>query len=91
MFFMKSSKKYRPVFSQNLVKLRKERGLSQSDLAKLCGLTQRMIAYYENEAVKPPIDKIEAIAKVLKVGINKLLGTTEDTTIQKEFAQIVEW
>ena len=34
-----------------------------------------MIAYYETEAVKPPIDKIEIIAKALNVGINDLLET----------------
>ena len=44
--------------------------------------------YYENEAVKPPIDKIEVIAKALNVGINELLGTSQETAIQKEFTQI---
>ena len=85
---MKTDKKHRPVFSQNLVKYRKEQGLSQQELADLTGLTQRMIVYYENEAVKPPIDKIEALAKALHVEINELLGTGKETEIQKEFTQI---
>ena len=87
MFFMKNNKS-KPVFSQNLIKLRKERGMSQSDLAKLCGVTQRMITYYENQAVRPPIDKIEAIAKALNVKIDDLLGMNKETNIQKEFINI---
>ena len=47
-----------------------------------------MIAYYETEAVKPPIDKIEIIAKALNVGINDLLETKEPTKIQSMFAQL---
>jgi transcriptional regulator with XRE-family HTH domain len=85
---MKSEQKHRSVFGQNLIKFRKERGLSQQDLANRTGLSQRMIVYYENEAVRPPIDKIEVIAKALNVEINGLLGTSAETEIQKEFIQI---
>ena len=88
MYFMKLEKNHRPVFSQNLVKFRKEKGLSQQDLADLTGLSQRMIVYYENEAVNPPIDKIGILAKFLNVEINDLLGINKDTEIQKEFVQI---
>jgi transcriptional regulator with XRE-family HTH domain len=86
--FMKIEKKHRPIFSRNLIKYRKERGLSQQELANITGLSQRMIVYYENEAVKPPIDKIEILAKALYVKINDLLGTSEESNIQKEFTQI---
>ena len=83
------NKKHKTIFSQNLIRLRKERGLSQQDLANLSGLTQRMIVYYENEAVKPPIDKIEIIAKVLKININDLLSTSDEPLdIQNELSQI---
>ena len=67
----------RPTFSKNLIRLRRERKLTQGDLAKLTGLSPRMIAYYETEAVKPPIDKIGIIAKVLNVNIDELLGLHE--------------
>ncbi|HPL18765.1 MAG TPA: helix-turn-helix transcriptional regulator [Spirochaetota bacterium] len=78
----------RPTFSKNLIRLRKERKLSQADLAQLTGLSPRMIAYYETEAVKPPIDKIGLIAKALKVKIEELLDFNEPTAIQKEFVNI---
>lgn len=85
---MKVGKKHLPLFGQNLVKFRKEKGFSQKDLADLSGLSQRMIVYYENEAVKPPIDKIGLLAKALHVEINDLLGISKDTEIQREFVQI---
>ena len=85
---MKSEKKHRSVFSKNLVRFRKERGFSQQDLANRTGLSQRMIVYYENEAVKPPIDKIEILAKELHINISDLIGTSEETDIQKELTQI---
>ena len=83
-------KKYgnRPLFSKNLVKFRKERGLSQEDLAKLTGLTKRMIAYYEIQAVNPPIDKIEALAKALNITISDLIGIQEATDVQDEFLKV---
>ena len=61
------------VFAQNLVRFRKQRGLSQGDLAELAGLTRRMIGHYETEAVEPPIGKIEAIAKALGIKPPQLL------------------
>jgi transcriptional regulator with XRE-family HTH domain len=67
-FFMKNFNS-RPTFSKNLIRLRKERRLSQSELAKLTNISKRMITYYETKAVKPPIDKIESIAKALNVSI----------------------
>jgi len=78
----------RPSFGQNILRIRKARKLTQGDLSKLTGLSVRMIAYYELEAVKPPIDKIEIIAKSLNVGINELLGTYESTPSQGDFTNI---
>jgi hypothetical protein len=44
-----------------------------------------MIAYYETEAVKPPIDKVDIIAKVLNVSINDFVGVQEEVTnVQKD-------
>jgi transcriptional regulator with XRE-family HTH domain len=75
-------------FSKNLIKFRKERKLTQDELAKLSGLTRRMIGYYEKEASKPPIDNIEAIAKALNITINDLLEKKDSTEIQNEFTDI---
>ena len=88
MILIMKKKQQKSSFSENLIRLRKEKGLSQRKLAVLSGLTQRMIGYYENEATKPPIDNIEAIAKALNVSISDLLGTNEITQLQNEFSQL---
>ena len=80
--------KKKSVFSQNLIKLRKQKGLSQTKLAELSGLTQRVITHYENNSSNPPIENIEAIAKVLGVSINKLLGSNDDKQKQHFFSQL---
>jgi transcriptional regulator with XRE-family HTH domain len=78
----------RPTFSKNLIRFRKERKLTQGELAELVGLSKRMIAYYETKAVKPPVDKIGVIAKILRVSVDELLGLHEPTAIQNELINI---
>ena len=67
-------------FSQNLARIRKQRGLSQADLAERAGLSRRMINHYETQAVQPPIDKIEAIAEALGIKPSQLLDPSPKTT-----------
>lgn len=61
------------IFKKNLVRLRKERGLSQRALAAKIGVTQRLITYYEKEAPNIPLTKIQEIAEALEVSIVELL------------------
>ena len=60
-------------FAKNLIAIRKSKGLSQRDLAKLTGISNRMIAYYETNSVIPPIDKLGKLSKALEVSISELL------------------
>ena len=59
-------------FMKNLKRFRRLRGLSQGDLAKKSGLTLRIVSYYENHAVSPPIDKIEVLAKTQNTNTYRL-------------------
>lgn len=61
------------IFSQNFRRLRKKKGLTQYDLADATGFSQRMIAHYETHAVQLSLDKLEKIAKVLRVKPAELL------------------
>ena len=67
-------------FSDNLVRIRKIKGISSKELASLTGISQRMITYYEKHTLNPPIEKIEIIAKALSVNASELLGTNEKQT-----------
>ena len=61
-------------FGQRLVALRKARGLTQVQLARLAGTTQRAVSYYENEAGFPPAPAVIQLARALRVTTDELLG-----------------
>jgi transcriptional regulator with XRE-family HTH domain len=62
-----------PTFKKNLVALRKKRGLSQRELARKMGATQRIVAYYEKEAANIPLTKLQDLARALDVTVVELL------------------
>lgn len=61
-------------FAERLIALRKARGLTQTQLAKLIGSSQRAICYYETEAKFPPAPVLALLAQSLKVTTDELLG-----------------
>lgn len=61
-------------FGRRLVELRKQRGLTQVQLAEAICSTQRAISYYENEAGYPPVPAIASLAKALNVSADELIG-----------------
>ena len=61
-------------FGKRLKEMRQARGLTQIELAKIVGGTQKMITHYENRVKFPPVDMIPKLAKALKVSTDELLG-----------------
>ncbi|MDU5071110.1 helix-turn-helix transcriptional regulator [Finegoldia magna] len=55
-----------------LIRLRKEKGLNQSDLGKLIGKNQRTISKYEIEESELPVSVAKRIAEVFDVDWWKL-------------------
>ncbi|MCK4818352.1 helix-turn-helix transcriptional regulator, partial [bacterium] len=70
---------YSNKFSENLARIRREKGISQKDLADRSGISSRMIAHYEKHVSHPALEKIERIAETLNVSIAELLGFTSIT------------
>jgi len=64
----------RSQFGENLLRLRRVRGISQKTLAKKAGLTQRIIAYYELEKKIDFVSKIERISKALNIPASSLFS-----------------
>ena len=71
---MPRRKKEDASFGPRLTAIRKARGLTQVELAKAAGSTQRAISYYENDDGIPPASVVIALAKALKVSADVLLG-----------------
>jgi transcriptional regulator with XRE-family HTH domain len=65
------------IFSTNLIRLRKLKGLSQRKLADKTGLTQRIINSYENNPEYIPLEKINILADALDVPITFLFETNK--------------
>jgi len=61
-------------FGKRLVAIRRLRGMTQVDLAKAAGTTQRAISYYENDVGHPPAAALVALARALRVTADELLG-----------------
>jgi len=61
-------------FGQRMARLRKDAGFTQRDLAAQLGISQRMVAYYEAQAEHPPTHIIPALAELLGVSADDLLG-----------------
>ena len=71
---MKNNNTIHP-FGRNLRKLRRQKGYTQTELAKLAGVTLRVIEHYENHAKRPTIEKAKKIAAALGISDEELLGT----------------
>lgn len=63
-------------FPENLKRLRKQNGLSQTELAEKCGVTQQAIDRYERDLMKPNI--------LVGVYIAHALGTTVEELVQRK-------
>ena len=63
----------RKIFAQNLRYLRKERGLSQEQLALRADIDRTYVSALERQVYSASLDTIEQLAKVLKVELARLL------------------
>jgi PAS domain S-box-containing protein len=71
-------------FSSRLKKLRKEKNLSQADLAERLGYARTTIANYEQELRLPPLNTLFDIADFFEVSLDYLFGRTEIRSVFKD-------
>lgn len=63
--------------ANRLVKLRKEKGLSQEDLAEALGLSRQAVSKWERAEASPDTDNLICLAKLYNVSLDELLSTDE--------------
>lgn len=66
---------------------RKEKNLTQGELAELIGVSAQAISKWETDAGMPDISQIVPLARVLDISTDRLLGMT-DSNFEKEASQI---
>lgn len=64
-------------FSENLKRIRKEKGMSQRDLAKRINVSQVIICAWEGNLKYPLLDKVYDVANALDTDITELLKEPE--------------
>ena len=72
-----------PLFGQRLAAVRRNKGLTQAELAARMKTTQKMVEYYERRAPNPALEVIERAAEALEVSVAELLGSQPHTTRAK--------
>lgn len=61
-------------FGKRLARLRKERGLSQTELSEKIGISQSTLTDYERDILRLHDSLIVKLSKILKVSSDELLG-----------------
>ena len=64
--------------------IRKEKGIKQKELAEKIGVDVSVLSRYENGGITPSRDRLQKIAEVLEVTIDKLLYGSNSFIINKD-------
>lgn len=75
---------------QRLARLRKDRGLTQVELAERVGLAQPNISDYERDVLRLHSDLIVKLAEVLKVSTDELLGRKPPSTASVRSRRLIK-
>ena len=76
------------LFAETLKKLRKEKGISQIQLAKLMFVNNATISKWESGSRLPDASMITRLAKVLEVDVNTLLSTTVESNVSPNIIMV---
>lgn len=78
------------MFPQRLRALRKEKGLTQQNMAEFLGLTRQGYAKYENNQSEPDNETLQKLADYFDVSIDYLLGRTDKSENTKPYYALTE-
>ena len=62
------------MFGNRIIELRKEQGITQSELAKKIGISRSALSLYEIEKREPDIDTLNRLASYFNVWVDYLSG-----------------
>lgn len=82
------------MFTENLKKIRKDKGYTQEILAEKLNVVRQTVSKWEKGLSLPDVDMLSKIANVLETDVNILLDgqitTTDQSEIVKQLAKINE-
>lgn len=65
-------------FSDRLISIRRQRGVTQRQLAESIGVSEIAVQNYENQRRKPAFDVLIALADYFDVSLDYLVGRSDD-------------
>ena len=71
-------------FAKNIKNLRKELGMTQTQLANKIFVNKSMVSAYEKGTRLPSLDSLISLSKTLNVSIDYLLGIQKDNNNDRE-------
>jgi transcriptional regulator with XRE-family HTH domain len=74
-------------FGARIIEIRKEKGMSQDQLAKALGATPTTVGRYERDEVKPSIEMAVKIAEALDVSLDYLTGRSKNDLKDKKMLE----
>ena len=63
---------------QNIAKLRKEKSITQEELAEICGVSPQAVSKWEDDQTCPDISLLPKLAKILGVSVDELLSDKQE-------------
>lgn len=77
----------KPIFADNLYRIRKERKLTQAELAEQAKVSTTIISDYENARKSPSIGYALSIAEALDTSLDELCGRNSATQYRKDITK----
>lgn len=75
---------------QTISALRKERGMTQRDLAEKLGITDKAVSKWERDLACPDISLLPKLAQILEISVDELMHTGTVPKPRNNTAQIVD-
>lgn len=69
--------------AERVARMRKEKGITQAEMAELLGVSQSVVSDYERGALRLHGELIVRVAEILSVSADELLGLAETGSAQK--------
>lgn len=77
-------------FSDNLKRFRKQKKLTQEELATKIGVIRATYWAYEKGSIMPPYDKLEQLADIFGISIDELMGReTDKSDISDDLSKLI--
>ena len=66
------------IFAQRITELRREKHMTQAEVAEKIGMKRAVVAYYESSAKNPTVNTVHKFADFFGVSVNELLENRSD-------------